>query len=147
MSHLLWRTPQRGEYLADHLSAQVAGTEAALALLETLHLDTMVTLSVQRTAMAAGSGGLFADLRAQHDAMPPQEWKRLRAVAQLEASRLDATHPPTGFRVRLLEARTIMLPTVALPGTTWRAAQDELARLEAPIAARLVDGYRARLYR
>jgi Zn-dependent protease with chaperone function len=132
MSHLLWHNAQRAEYFADHLAARVAGTEAVLALLDTLQLDKMVDLSVQRTAMAIGSGDLFGDLREQHGAMPAYEWKRLRAIARLEASRLDATHPPTGFRMRLLEARPIMLPTVTLPGTTWRAAQQELAMLEAP---------------
>lgn len=78
--------------------------------------------------------------------MPEHEWKRLRAVARLEASRLDATHPPTAYRVGLLEARTVAVASVHLPGTIWRAAQDEIARLEPEVQRRLLDNYRACLY-
>lgn len=147
MSHLLFRASQRAEYLADHLAAQVAGTEAMLSLLAVLQLGSLVEFTVQRTSMNVGSGDLFADLRERVTSMPARERQRLRAVAHLEASRLDATHPPTGFRVRLLEARPIALPAVTLPGTVWREAQEELAQFEQPIAVQLLDNYRARLYR
>jgi heat shock protein HtpX len=146
LTHLLWRDAQRAEYLADYLAAQVAGTEATLSMLDKMHLGRMVTGVAQRWAISTDPGDLFGELRELASTMPEHERRRLRAVARLEASRLDASHPPTAFRVALLEQRPIAVPAVHLPGTLWRTAQDEMRRLEPPVQRRIVDSHRARLY-
>jgi Zn-dependent protease with chaperone function len=147
LTHLLWRDAQRAEYLADHLAAEVAGTEATLSMLDKLHLGPMASGAAQRLAVSTAAGDLFAELRDLAGAMPEHERRRLRAMARLEASRLDASHPPTSFRVALLEQRPIAMPAVHVPGTLWRVAQDEMNRLAPPMQRRILDLYRARLYR
>ena len=145
LSHLLWRDSQRAEYLADSLAARAAGTEATLSLLDKMHLGA-TSHGIAQSLAASGGGDFFDALRLRSDAMPEHEWKRLRAMATLEASRLDATHPPTALRIALLEARPVSAPSVRLTGTLWRDVCAELARLEPATQQALLDQYRARLY-
>src|SRR5207302_1982331 len=91
LSHLLWRDSQRAEYLADHLAAQVAGTDALLSLLDKLFLRDTYALVVQRVGIANEHENLFATLRHRCEALPAAERARLHRVARLKDSRLDAT--------------------------------------------------------
>ena len=130
LSHLLWRTSQRAQYLADYRAAQVAGTSAVLDVLDALHLDATVELVTQRTVATSTQATLFADLRQRVAALPSRELERLRRVARLEESRLDATHPPTGLHIALLEARPVQAPTLSLSALQGRALQEELRSAE-----------------
>lgn len=95
LSHLLWCDSQWAAYLADSLAGRAAGTEAMLSLLDKMHLGTTAHGIAQ--SLAASDGGDFFDaLRRRSAAMPEHEWKRLRAMATLEAPRLDATHRAAG---------------------------------------------------
>ncbi len=145
--HLLWRDSQRAEYLADDLAARAAGTEAALSLLAKLQLHTLVAAAVQNVATGSSRNTILALLSKRCVDLPERERRRLDAVARLESSRLDATHPPSGFRIALLEARPIANPTVHVSGIAWRAVEQELASTEPRTTERLVDRYRSSLYR
>jgi heat shock protein HtpX len=145
--HLLWRESQRAEYLADDLAARVAGTEATISLLAKLQLETLVDVAIQNVAMGASRETVLALVSTRCAALPARERKRLDAVSRLESSRLDSTHPPTGFRVALLEARPIVVPSVHLAATTWRAVEQEIAGTDPRITQLLVERYRDRLYR
>ena len=147
MSHLVWHDLQRAEYLADHLAAEVAGTTATVALLEKVHMGGMFQDVVRRATLQPEGANLFADLRESMASLPERERERLRRVARLEGTRLDSTHPPTGFRVALLEARPFAQPRMVLSALQWRAVHQELAAAEPGMQRRLIDHYRAGLYR
>ncbi len=144
--HLLLRDDQRAEYYADALAADVAGTDATVALKETLLLASTVDAAVQRTAHAGRDADLFADLHAALDAVPERERERRRRVARLMPARLNATHPPTAKRLELLEGRRHREPKVVLDGERAAAVDAELARHHRRIQAWLVDDHRDRLY-
>ena len=97
--------------------------------------------------MGSSEDTILALLSKRCAALPAQERKRLDAVARLESSRLDSTHPPTGYRIALLEARPISNPSVRITATSWRAVEHEIASTEPGITQRLVDQYRSNLYR
>lgn len=145
--HLLWRDSQRAEYLADDLSAHIAGTEAVISLLGKLQLRRIAEVTVQDVAVESSGQTILSLLSTRCKALPLHERKRLDAVGRLEASRLDNTHPPTGFRLALLEARPISTPSVHLLATSWRAIEDEIAGTEPGATKQMVDEYRSRLYR
>ena len=146
--HLLLRDMQRAEYLADSLAASVAGTEAAVALEETLLLRGTVEMCIHDAAhRKADQGLLFRTIRARVAAVPPVERERVRRVAELERARLTATHPLTSMRIKLLEERPRLEPRVRLGEDASTAIDGELAAPGAAIASALVDGYRASLYR
>lgn len=147
ISHLLWRDSQRAEYLADHLAAEVAGTAAAVSMLDKLHMAALFQDSLRRVTLQRDGANLFADLRQRVSTLPEREMERMRRIARLEGTRLDSTHPPTGYRISLLEARPVALPRMALSAIDWRAIHDELALAEPAMQQRLMDAYRASLYR
>lgn len=112
---LLWigmREHQRAEYAADAVSVRAAGTEAAVALLDDLVLDTSITLAIRTTEITAQSlratkSGVAAAWRRaaqrvrdeQADRLPVLRQHAIRAEADLLAS-----HPPTGLRARMVES-------------------------------------------
>ncbi|HEY2937373.1 MAG TPA: M48 family metallopeptidase [Gaiellaceae bacterium] len=145
--HLLLRDSQRAEYLADALAADVAGTAAAVALQEKLLLAPTVDGVVQRRMHASnGDGDLFDEIEAAVDGIPERERERRRRVARLEDARLDATHPPTGLRLRLLEERPRPEPRVAADVARRTAVDAELAHFKRQFQERLVEAHRDRLY-
>lgn len=128
LSHLCWRDAQRAEYLADRLAAQVAGTAAMLSLLDKLHVTHARHLLAPNPADRERSDHFFDDLRARLASIPPREWDRIRRVERLHVSRLDTTHPPTAYRIALLDALPIAPPAITL-------ADDESAALALELAA------------
>src|SRR5207253_6289128 len=123
---LLMRDSQRAEYLADALAARMAGTEAAVSLHEKLLLDSTVANVVQRVAQGRGAPDLFCELERALEDVPPHEREQRRRSARLEETRLEATHPPTGQRIRLLEERPAATGRVTLDA-------DRNARIDAEL--------------
>ena len=131
--HLLWRDKQRAEYLADALGAQVSGTEPALRLMQKLHLGEVCHLAVRRVLLTRSGQDVFAEMQREMARVPARELERIQRIEQLEGSRLNATHPPTVYRIRMLEAHPVPRPAV-----TWSAADDDaLARELDPARRRL----------
>jgi hypothetical protein len=147
-AHLVWRDSQRAEYLADALAAGVAGTDAEIAMKERLFDQATFDVTAQQAVHrpAGAPIDLFAEIRAAMARVPDHERERRRRVARLEEARLDATHPPTGRRIALLQARLPRQPAVEL--TPERSAQidAELASRRAELSARIIDGRRSALY-
>ncbi len=149
LNHLLWRDSQRAEYLADHLSARVAGTDAALSALHMLCLaNTCVGLRWDaRLVQDVAEGSitdLYEELRGRVARLPERERDRVRRVERLASFRLDATHPPTAYRIALLDARPALDPTVHLsPGESVALAR-ELAAVEHRAQEQIVEAYKRR---
>jgi Zn-dependent protease with chaperone function len=148
-AHLLLRDSQRAEYLADALAARVAGTEAVLGLHEKLLLEPIVEVTIQRAAFEREHGetpNVFERLGRSVLEAPPRERERRRRVAQLENTRLDATHPPTSRRIHVLEARPRVSEAVTLGDERSAAIDRELAPHRERLAGRLLDEFRDSLY-
>jgi heat shock protein HtpX len=140
--HLLYRDSQRAEYLADALAADVAGTEATLSMLEKSHLQKTYRLTVQKTALRRDSRNFFDELKHNVTQVPEREMERIRRVTQLEDSRLDITHPPTVYRMKLLQNRPPSKPQFVLSSSNLKQIEQEIAPLQAKVQQKLVDLYR-----
>jgi Zn-dependent protease with chaperone function len=145
-AQLLFRDSRRAEYFADGLAAEVAGTSAVVALHERLLLWSTYKLAVQHAVHERNDGALFDRLRAAFGAVPAREHARRRAVARLETTRLNDTHPPTGMRIALLEGRPQLDPAIVLDSARNERIDRELAALEPVIAASVLDRERGLLY-
>ncbi len=143
--HLLYWQSQRAEYLADLLSMEVAGREAGVTSLEKMLLVPSFQLAVERAALGTGVG-LLADFEERVARMPVREMERLRRAAILEGASLDATHPPTGHRIALLQARPAASARIQFTDVEYQALRAELLALAPGIERGLVEEYRASLY-
>jgi Zn-dependent protease with chaperone function len=144
--HLIWRDSQRAEYLADALGAKVGGTSASLSALDKLHFGHIFSMALQTTSLNPGKKSLFDELRQQADEMPERELERIRRMRQMLASRLDATHPPTTYRIEALRARPVTEPEVVLTPEEFALLQSELIPLQSNIQQKLVDMHKDSLY-
>jgi Zn-dependent protease with chaperone function len=146
--HLLMHDSRRAEYLADALAADVAGTDAAIALGESTLLATVVDGPVRRRAVAGGrdASGLLAEACAAVGAVPDRERERRRRVARLEDTRLLDSHPPTGLRIALLSRRAHRSPRVVLGHAASAAIDAELAGLVPEVERELLDACAGTLY-
>lgn len=145
-ARLLLRDSQRAEYLADELAARVAGTTATVALHERLLLASAMQLAVQHASAAGPDIDVLARVREAVQTVPERERLRRRRVARLEETRLEATHPPTGMRIALLEDRPPLPAAVSLSDVESARIDAELAPLERRVGLELVDHYRRSLY-
>lgn len=137
LSHLLWRDQQRAEYLADFLAAKVSGTEAQLAVLEKIHLNETFRLSLKIAYLNRDGPNFFNKLQQRVAQVPARELERIRRINQLTRSRLDATHPPTAYRIEFLKAHDIPEANVVLSSTELVSLDQELAYLQDEVQKQL----------
>lgn len=142
--HLLRRDSQRAD-LADARAVTVAGSDAVVALHEKSLLEPTVRAVVQHAVRANGED-LFVSLQRAVQAVPERERERRRRVARLEESRLAASHPPTGMRIALIEARPPSERRVELDSVRSAAIDAALSPLRPRCQATMIDEYRASLY-
>jgi len=146
LSHLNWRESQRAEYLADYLAAEVAGTDAVLAMLAKLHYRGRFANAVHQLALNDRMQDLMPELRrrlSQEDVAAA-----LHDGAQtVEQYRLDATHPPTAYRMAFLKAHVVERPQVTLSPLEVERLDRELSRFTPQVQKRLADRYLRSLYR
>lgn len=145
LMHLLWRNKQRAEYLADYLAATAGGTPATLSMLDKLHLGASCHLAMQRVALGNPRADMFGTLREHVHTIPDRERERLRRVQLLEDSRLDTTHPPTPYRIQLLQAHPVAAAHVSLSADQNAAIDAELARLQDRIQKKIITGFTSRI--
>jgi heat shock protein HtpX len=125
LSALALRDHQRAEYLADAIAADVAGTEATVALLDRLVLApsvvTLIGYNADSTPPArwGAMASSFADSR--RDDLPA-----LRQLTE-RSTRLWDSHPPGGLRARLIEGRPRQWPEVSLSDEESSRIDRELA--------------------
>ncbi|MFI6788805.1 M48 family metallopeptidase [Nonomuraea sp. NPDC050383] len=129
---LLYRSSQHAEYRADEMQARTAGTESVGRFLGS-------------SAVAVGTGNLWAALRSTVDAVPDAELERRREAARAERTRVDTTHPPTHLRVRRLLALPYTRPRVSAP--PMEQIEEELQKAAESVARSLRENAEAALYR
>ena len=130
---LVWvgrRDAQRVEYLADELAARVAGTEAAVSLMEILAAAPTVDMLVRRDARTgAGPATWRASVEESNLRGSARTALRLQLSIRDEAS-FFASHPPTGLRARMLRARPYQPPALTLTPTRDESLDRELATIQ-----------------
>ena len=139
--HLIWRNNQTAEYLADYLASRVSGTPAMIRMLNKLNAGEYLDLVLRSNVFSLQQSG--AALLDKYEAfvadLPEVEITRLIRTAQLEDSRLDATHPPTGYRVAFLENHAQPEPTLELSDEEIAALDRELACLKEGVGKELIN--------
>jgi Zn-dependent protease with chaperone function len=141
---LLWLDKQQAEYFADYLGSTIAGTDAAVSTMQRLgcqeHLNNVLLQSAYSTTQSgAYILGLFQKRLAS---LPDREWQRLARFSQRERARLDASHPPTAYRIDFLSAHRIAEPSklIAAEGV-MNAVDEELKATQESLGSRLIAQY------
>lgn len=105
--HLVWNNSQKGEYLADLRAAQTCGSQHMMNALEKLHYDDIYNHSLSKVSLNDIETNVIDDFRTRLQAMPEREKKRYKLRCAREKFQLDATHPPTAFRIQFLEKQNL----------------------------------------
>ncbi len=133
---------RRQELYADLAATLVAGTDATVSDHELILLGESVEVVANRTAMDARRPDLreaIAERVAGYDA--GQRAAARRAAAEDRRS-IDATHPPTVDRLRLVESVERSLPAIVLDPARNRRIDQELAPALDEAFKRMGDAYR-----
>lgn len=134
---LAGRESQRAEYLADYKAAELAGSAATIGLLDRAHLDDSCHLAIQRAVLSPAKPHILQHMAAHVTTIPDHERERLRRVARLEGSLLDASHPPTAQRIEFLSTIAPQQATIQPELNTMTAITNELLGYESQIIQRL----------
>lgn len=146
LSNLNWRDSQRAEYLADALGASIGGSSAMLSMLEKLHYHDSFSLTLHKVALSKTKLDLFEEYRLYLKEVPERELERIRRVEQLNTSRLDSTHPPTGYRIAVIKNKPVLESKIIWSGEKARLVEQELKRFHKSVQEKLVDRYQDDLY-
>ena len=134
---LFFRSSQRAEYYADAIAMRLAGSAATVRLLERLHAAPGVEAMTWVGETADPIGSIVRKVRE----MPAREVERLRRAERMSGTRLDASHPPTLYRLEVIEAQPDAPPKVVLSHGEADAIDGELERFREPMGRKLVDEY------
>jgi Zn-dependent protease with chaperone function len=137
---LLYLDKQQAEYFADYLASTVSGTEAIVSMLRRMgcdeHLDDVLLRSAYSTSQSgARILGLFRERIAS---LPDREWQRLARASQREGARLDASHPPTAYRIEFLNAHVVGGPRIVATEDMMRSIDAELNAVQEKLGQRLI---------
>ncbi|MET9787169.1 M48 family metallopeptidase [Streptomyces canus] len=146
------RASQRGEYLADGAAARTGSTEGAVGLMDRLMVTDSIVTTLQREtnsrrlrtgrAGEQNADGLWEALVAHLDSVPESEFERRRRVGALRGHSVDASHPPTHLRRRLLLDGTPVPAAVTADTARTERIAGELADVRGTLAREVVrDGY------
>lgn len=119
---LVMRQSQRAEYKADLLAASVAGSKEMMTALEKTYLGDSVLELVRRHALLTPYEPIKLRLWQEAGRTDAELIERLRASSLEQQWQVDATHPPTALRVRLLES----FPSNPLPELLELSKSDAL---------------------
>lgn len=147
LTYLTYRQSQEAEYIADRLSTEVCGTEAAISLLYKVHRQEPFDTAVAKAALSRGKIDLFEEFKARMQ--QPQSAHDRERIDRLELRRgvgLDTTHPPAPYRRYFLTATSAFQPKVVLSPEESVAIRNELAVFRKDVAVKLVDEYLSSIY-
>ncbi len=136
---LTCRQSQRAEYLADRLAAQVAGTAASQSALEKTYLEKVVSSALRTRALMSLDGPLEDFLNNAANAVPEPELQALREESRASKWQVDATHPPTAYRVEMLALGGHSFPLILLSPEEQCALDAEMSKLIASNQRSVID--------
>lgn len=131
------RSGQRAEYRADQLAAVAAGTDAAVAALDTFFAAAGCRQAMLTAAGADRNADVWAAERRFLQSVTPGQWERWRRIAARQQHRTDASHPPTLLRQEMLRSRPPCQPAVRISSERLDAMTAELTAFAPSIARQL----------
>jgi heat shock protein HtpX len=102
-SSAMWRDSQRGEFLADGISAWVAGSNASVSMLMKMHYRSVFEYARSWIRTGLSQIGIYEEVERQLREVPNGERERIGRSLQYDAARVDSTHPPTAHRIEFVE--------------------------------------------
>jgi heat shock protein HtpX len=143
LAQLLWLDKQQAEYFADYLGSTIAGTDAVISMLQRLgcaeHLDNVLLQNAYSTAQSGAN--MLDRFRKRLADLPDREWQRLALLSEREHVRLDASHPPIGYRTGFLRAHNTAKPKLIAAESVMNAIDEELIALKEGLGRRLIARY------
>jgi heat shock protein HtpX len=143
LAQLLWLNKQQAEYYADYFGATVSGTGAAVSALQRLGCGEYLEEVLVRNAYSTSQSGahILGLFRQRIASVPDREWQRLARSAASEGARLDASHPPTAFRIDVLRAHCVAEPGLTAGESVMSAVDAELNTSQERLGRRLIARY------
>jgi hypothetical protein len=143
LAQLLCLDKQQAEYFADYLASTISGTEAIVGFLRRTgcheHLHEVLLRSAYGTSQSGAH--ILGVFRERIASLPDREWQRLARASQREGARLDASHPPTAYRIEFLNAHMVAKPKIVATEDTMRTIDAELKAVQEILGQRLIAQY------
>ncbi|MEO2074821.1 MAG: M48 family metallopeptidase [Bacillus sp. (in: firmicutes)] len=105
--HLLWNQKQIGEYLADYRAAQICGSMTVIKDLEKIHMDRVYYHALSRVSVNDLQTNVIDEFKQALSIMPEREKIRIKLQLAKEKFKLNATHPPTIYRIQFIEKQNL----------------------------------------
>jgi Zn-dependent protease with chaperone function len=143
LAQLLCLDKQQAEYFADYLASTISGTEAIVASLRQLGCEEHLHEVLLRNAYSISQSGahVLELFRERIAALPNRERQRLARACQREGARLDASHPPTAYRIEFLNTHAVAKPRIVATEDTMRTLDAELKAVQEILGERLIARY------
>lgn len=139
LTHLLWHESQRAEYLADRQAAEISGTQAVLSGNQKIYYYSTVQTAIQRHVLNRSKIPLFSEIDQAVKDIPERELERIARVERLEGTKIHSTHPPTAFRIQMLENYRYEYPKITLSALSEEQLKQELSQMDTVIEQKLID--------
>ncbi|MGE5703112.1 MAG: M48 family metallopeptidase [Clostridia bacterium] len=142
--HLFWNQSQRAEYKADRLAAKIAGSDAMISMLQTVHLDHIFEMVVGKHALQKQDNSLGDQLQETFSQVPEKEKTRVQHILERSNKSMDTTHPSTHYRIEMLRAHG-QSPSHHMSAEECQAIRHEVnAQAQVKMERQMIDSYRAR---
>ena len=136
---------QKAEFLADGLSARVAGRRASVDLLHVLvrmsALNKVMATYMPRQHKDHDGPGIFEYIQEELAQMPAEEVARLEERMAAEELSVDASHPPTIYRLGFLSEISLEAPLMTVQPEPFAAMTEEFAIERARLGRALYGDY------
>jgi Zn-dependent protease with chaperone function len=147
LATLIARESQRGEYLADAMSARIAGKDAASSFFDKVRMEPIYIHAISATSSSRWvNGSLWDEMQSKSATYPESELRRARLRDVQLATRLDRSHPPTAYRVEAIEARPTGFAQYVLAQARSEAIDQELKAVLPGMQAAIIDQHLDSLY-
>ncbi len=129
---LMWHTSRRAEYLADYRAATIAGTKATMYLIGKLYYGSSFEMLTKTTQYNTTSERIrrFEQLRTRINTLDLNALEEINNPSEEEIARLDLSHPPLGYRMRLLKSHPITDPKIVVTPAQVAQIADEVNKAD-----------------
>jgi heat shock protein HtpX len=144
---LLWQESQRAEYKADLFGLKFIPLNTLCESMGKMELGSFFYGHAQDWLIKKKPAEqLLPEALKKWERLPAKEKQRYRVLMHKEKHRIDATHPPTLYRIQMLEAQVKYVQQYPLESPNWEALNAEIEPYRLNIAERILDRLRDRLY-
>jgi len=136
---------QRAEYYADLLGSSVSGRQGFEMMFNKLEASYLAELAVQKASLGNVDKDYLSILRETYQAIPKREYERLRRVEEIHGLSIDASHPPTYLRRRVISKLGDESPKVLVDARRNELLDKEIEKYRKLLHEEAVDDHRRRL--